>query len=297
MLIVQRLEKLCWKYRLLAVHINCFSGSLRDEDSEEVTRRLQAACHSVSATAVSGMKALFWRRALPPLRAAQFDFIWLPDADLAVDRFDLSRAIGEMVASNASLAQPRIAAGAHRNARASDWPLLRVRTHRAQYPSNCSAVNFSMVETQSPIFRRAAWSTVHRELLSKTPSYMLHRTVWGISEIWCGLLQRFSTRHAYAVLRSSVVHLDTHLIELAHGMNTSSEKHGERFATIILARDPGSSKRRSRPSCSIQRRSGTEGDTASVCRVPNECTTLQASHTPNQHVTHTGEQVLRNALY
>lgn len=207
--------------RMLRVHLNCFHGSLNETRSAHMMHALQrAGCAELSVSFVAGMKGLFWKDVLDPakLLVSAAQFVWLVDADMATDKFELSRAIEEMDAANASLAQPRIAPFMRVHSRTTDWPLLRLRLGR-KWPSNCLAAAMKFVEVQTPIFRRDAWSTVHRELLAMAPSGILAQTIWGISELWCPLLESHSShRPACAVLNSSIPHLDTHLIERVNGM-------------------------------------------------------------------------------
>ena len=219
--VVSRFSKLCERTRFLSVHLNCFHGSLNETSSAHVASRLQrAGCTNVSTSSVTGMKGLFWKLELAPEKLpASAHYIWLVDADMAVDQFALRLAIEEIDAANASLAQPRIGPYHHARGRMTDWPLLRASYSGAKWPRNCLAAAMKYVEVQTPIFRRAAWDMVHRTLLTTAPSSLLAQTIWGISELWCPLLEnRSSHRPVCAVLRSSILHMDTHLIERSAGM-------------------------------------------------------------------------------
>ena len=229
MLFVRRLARLCKRYSWLGVHINCFDGSLPKQAAKQLER---ARCRAVSTSRVPGMKGLFWKRAVA-LRQTTSDYIWLVDADMHVDggNFSLSRMVDAMVASRASLAQPRIVALPGR--RSSDYELLRAST---PFPPSCRAVEVGYVEVQAPIFRRDAFDAVHRHLLSAIPDELLALTVWGIPGTWCRLLQEHSggsARPACALLEQKLVHFDKHLIEIVAGGRVGSGEKWWKFRKRI----------------------------------------------------------------
>ena len=218
MRIVRRLAKLCEMNPSLNVHIslNCYTGVLNSSRVAQAASKLQRCRFTSEISSIKGQKPLFWRSVLAPQNLPPaVQFVWLVDADMAVDQFALQQAVGELVASNASVAQPRIAPFRHARGRTTDWPLLRMNSRRAPWPEGCQAASINYLEVQSPIFRREAWSIVHRKLLLPAKSSMLANTDCGISEVWCGLLANISARPACALLRSSIVHRDEHLIERA----------------------------------------------------------------------------------
>ena len=227
---VHALERLCRNSVgsvNISIHINCYSGMNEHEPHHEPMP--SSSCTRVSTSAVKGMKGLFWKLVLTPLRTAAFDFIWLMDADMQADspKFSLSRAIEEMQAANASLAQPRVSA-ATSGGRSSDFPLLRAGNWSNSLALRlCRAASTSHVDVQTPLFRRDAWLIVHRELFSVAPNELLNRTDYGIARTWCGLLQNYY-KIACAVLRSVIRHRDSHLIELAHNVSINRYREDRR---------------------------------------------------------------------
>ena len=219
-LLVQRLANLCSRHPLVGVALNCFDGA-SDSLTAQAGVALRGPCRSLYLTSTPGMKANFWKAALPENRTAGYDFVWLVDADMQLDAesFSLPRLLAEMRASRAALAQPRIASGGP-GMRSTDYARAQATS---KWPSNCSATECDVVEVQAPLFRRDAWSIVHRELLSVMPASLLLATVWGIDYIWCALLDRRVVREragdpTCAVLHESLAHLDTHLIEEVYGV-------------------------------------------------------------------------------
>jgi len=212
--VVGRLVRLCASYAQLHVHVNCFDSGPNSANIPPAFEQLRGRCQGFSASSIPGMKGLFWKLALPPLHVAASDYIWLVDADMdfGASTFNLSQVVHEMRASGAALAQPRISSKPG-GGRTTDFPALR--ESNTPISPGCNALLSPLVEVQTPIFLRSAWYSVWTHLLQTIPDRLLAKSVWLINRIWCSLLQSLGFRVPCALLRSTLVHLDEHLIEQA----------------------------------------------------------------------------------
>ena len=258
---IKRVGRLCSKLRggrlKLRLLINCFMGDISEVAHTESLGKLRN-CDSVEWSAVTGMKGLFWKLGVSVHPSVTF--VWLADADLAVDVFDLEQAIWELKRANVGIAQPRCASASvvsdvkatkkersmwHKSMKVqhgvSDVAIWQgvlpgtrstdIEMLRASKPlsTGCYAARVPYVEVMTPIFAVAAWRYVHTRLLSVIPDHFLRQTTWGLANVWCMLLDNHtepSWTTGCAVLNTTIMHLDTRMIDLLGHNNTYLTRQG-----------------------------------------------------------------------
>ena len=154
---------------------------------------------------VLGHKPMHWLKLLTPSKLGDAQYVWLFDADLALEAFELERALAIMTKTNAALGQPCITA----SKRSTDYAFLRCAKPMSEMM--CEAMHIKQVEVMTPIFTRAAWLHVHRHLLTMLPENYISMVDHGIDMTWCRMLELGAgKRTAPCILMNvSIEHLDS----------------------------------------------------------------------------------------
>ena len=199
---------------------------------------------------IIGHKPLHWLEYLSPSQLADAEFIWLFDSDLAVDGFDLRRALDIMGRARASIAQPCI--WAKTDMRTSSYKFLRCADPISS--ALCEAQHVRTLEVMSPIFSRRAWTHVYEHLLNLLPRAYLAVAYHGMDSTWCRMVQlQLGSPAPCVLLNVTMEHLDTHSMGAWHRAPESQLLHDWQrghFASLFSnSNETAASQQRELKSC------------------------------------------------
>mmetsp|Transcript_66270 Transcript_66270/g.110097 ORF Transcript_66270/g.110097 Transcript_66270/m.110097 type:complete len:613 (-) Transcript_66270:258-2096(-) len=230
-----RLERTC--NLSITFAINIYDGLFaRSAKLSTCSQALASTGLVINMTTFPQFKGYVWRKLAPPSVAVQYDYIWLFDDDLQIDRrsFALPNVLYAIALINASIAQPSIQADErHGQYRSTDWARLRfsrkMRVDEHGLMQNQSqqigvvAELASKIEVMTPIIRSDVWRRGVLPVLNAIPEDIISRSIGQIGAAWCGLAARVrQNAPACVVVRFPILHKNTRSMDKVRIMRHST---------------------------------------------------------------------------
>lgn len=163
--------------------------------NEEWKEKLQAEVHHEQGSA----KATFWFKHMNPESIPdEIDYIWIHDGDIR-----LRNMSWDCFWNTVSIFDPAIFAPAIMSSLSQKSEERKIYTG-STHPGHCYtdpsfkekqhvfkkvvAMDVSVIEIQTPIFKALAWKTVHKELTARIPEWGTYTSSWGPDMYWCSIV-------------------------------------------------------------------------------------------------------------